>query len=126
MKSIGDWIYVIFIIIFAVSGMFGSKGKKKRPTVVLGGPEYEPDRTEHTFWEMPEDSDASRGKKAKMPEPVPIPAEPSVGPLNPRTSAASVNATGGEHSILEAIDFEDAEELRKAVIYSEILNRKYY
>ena len=30
-----------------------------------------------------------------------------------------------EHSMLEDIEFNNAEELRKAVIYSEILNRKY-
>ena len=31
-----------------------------------------------------------------------------------------------EHSMLEDIEFNNAEELRKAVIYSEILNRKYW
>ena len=33
--------------------------------------------------------------------------------------------TEDEHSLLEDIEFNNAEELRKAVIYSEILNRKY-
>ena len=33
--------------------------------------------------------------------------------------------TEEEHSLLEDIEFNNAEELRKAVIYSEILNRKY-
>ena len=126
MESIGDWIYLVLILIFAASGMFGSKSKKKRPTVVLGGPEYEPG-AERTSWEMPEDADASQSKKAKMPEPAPIPkAEPSIGPLSSRTSAALENTAGEGHSILEDVDFKDAEELRKAVIYSEILNRKYY
>lgn len=126
MESIGDWIYLVFILIFAISGMFGSKSKKKRPTVVLGSPEYEPDKAERTSWEMPGDADASQSQKAKMPEPAPIlKAEPSVGPLSPRTSVASGNVAGEEHSALEGIDFKDAEELRKAVIYSEILNRKY-
>ena len=127
MESIGDWIYLVLILIFTASGMFGSKSKKKRPTVVLGGPEYEPEGTERTSWEMPEDADASQSKKAKMPEPAPIPkVEPSIGPLSSRTSAALENTAGEGHSILEDVDFKDAEELRKAVIYSEILNRKYY
>ena len=122
MESIGDWIYLVFILVFAISGMFGSKSKKKRPTVVLGGPEYEPDKAERTSWEMPGDANASQSKKAKMPEPAPTAkAEPSVGSLSLRTSVA-----GEEHSALEGINLGDAEELRKAVIYSEILNRKYY
>ncbi len=126
MESIGDWIYLVLILIFAASGMFGSKSKKKRPTVVLGSPEYEPDKAERTSWEMPGDANASQSRKIKMPEPAPIPkAEPSVGSLSPRTSAASGSTAGEEHSILENIDLKDAEELRKAVIYSEILNRKY-
>ena len=33
--------------------------------------------------------------------------------------------TEEEHALLEDIEFNNAEELRKAVIYSEILNRKY-
>lgn len=125
MENIGDWIYLVLILIFAASGMFGSKSKKKRPTVVLGSPEYEPDSAERTSWEIPKDADASQSKKAKMPESAPI-QKPSVGPLSPRTSVAPGNAAGEEHSILESVDFKDAEELRKAVIYSEILNRKYY
>ncbi len=125
MESIGDWIYLVLLLIFVASGMFGSKSKKKRPTVVLGSPEYEPDKAERTSWEMPGDADASQSQKAKMPEPALIPkAEPSVGPLTSRTSVASGNA-GEEHSALEGVDFKDAEELKKAVIYSEILNRKY-
>ena len=48
MDNLGDWIYIVFLIVAAVSGLFSSKNKKKRPTQVLGQPEYEPAKEVHT------------------------------------------------------------------------------
>lgn len=47
MDNLGDWIYIVFLIVAAVSGLFSSKNKKKHPTQVLGQPEYEPAKEEH-------------------------------------------------------------------------------
>ena len=32
MDNVGDWIYIVFLIVAAISGLFSSKNKKKRPT----------------------------------------------------------------------------------------------
>lgn len=39
MDNVGDWLYIVFLIIAAVSGLFSSKDKKKksRPDI-LGNP----------------------------------------------------------------------------------------
>ena len=37
MDNVGDWLYIVFLIIAAVSGLFSSKEKKKkRSTDILG------------------------------------------------------------------------------------------
>ena len=35
MDNLGDWLYIVFLIIAAVSGLLGSGKKKKRPSEVL-------------------------------------------------------------------------------------------
>ena len=42
MDNVGDWLYIVFLIIAAVSGLFSSKDKKKksRPDI-LGQPDRE-------------------------------------------------------------------------------------
>ena len=41
MDNLGDWLYIVFLIVAAVSGLFGSGKKKKRQTEVLGRPDSE-------------------------------------------------------------------------------------
>lgn len=31
MDNVGDWIYIVFLIVAAISGLFSSKNKKKAP-----------------------------------------------------------------------------------------------
>ena len=61
MDNVGDWLYIVFLIIAAVSGLFSSKDKKKksRPDI-LGQPDREivpnDQPTEGKgFWEILED-----------------------------------------------------------------------
>lgn len=123
MDNLGDWIYIVFLIVAAVSGLFSSKNKKKRPTQVLGQPEYAPAQEEHTpsgkgFWEILEE--------ATTPPPTPfLAAEQEIHKSKVSSSPITNFPTEEEHALLEDIEFNNAEELRKAVIYSEILNRKY-
>lgn len=137
MDNLGDWIYIVFLIVAAVSGLFSSKNKKKRPTQVLGQPEYEPTQKEHApsgkgFWEIleeattPPEKKEKKKKKKEIRQPNPfLAAEQEI--RNPKVSSSPIMnfPTEEEHALLEDIEFNNAEELRKAVIYSEILNRKY-
>ena len=47
MDNAGDWLYIVFLIIAGISSLFGSKNKKKRPTQVLGQPEYDSQGNRH-------------------------------------------------------------------------------
>ena len=48
MDNVGDWIYIVFLIVAAISGLFSSKNKKKRPTQVLGQPGHDTYPEENT------------------------------------------------------------------------------
>lgn len=146
MDNVGDWIYIVFLIIAAVSGLFGSKNKKKRPTQVLGQPGHDTYQEENTssekgFWEMREDvknvapkrtspsktthKKIKKKKEGKSPNAF-LSAEKEIYQPNAGVAHSTPNfPIEEEHSVLEDVEFNNAEELRKAVIYSEILNRKY-
>lgn len=73
MDNVGDWLYIVFLIIAAVSGLFSSKDKKKksRPDI-LGQPDREivpnDQPTEGKgFWEILEDMQ----KETQKPKPAP-------------------------------------------------------
>ena len=107
MDNAGDWLYIVFLIIAGISSLFGSKNKKKRPKQILGQPDREivtnednvPDKG---FWEILEEMQ------------------------NPKPAGNRLVVPSTEEEIpLTDIEFDNAAELRKAVIYTEILNRKY-
>ena len=112
MDNAGDWLYIVFLIIAGISSLFGSKNKKKRPKQILGQPDREivtnednvPDKG---FWEILEE----------MQNPKPVKQSPAGNRL--------VVPSTEEEIPLTDIEFDNAAELRKAVIYTEILNRKY-
>ena len=117
-ENIGDWLYILFLAIAGISSMFSSKKKKKQPKQILDQPDREivaekesvPDKG---FWEVLEE----------MQNPF-LTAEKTAG----RQSFAGnrlVVPPAKEESPLTDIEFDNAAELRKAVIYTEILNRKY-
>lgn len=145
MDNLGDWIYIVFLIVAALSGLFSSKNKKKRPTQVLGQPDYdttkeEPVPSDKGFWEILEEVTNERPKqksatitipdkkknKKEIRQPNPfLVAEQEIHKSKVSSSRPMNFEAEEEHSLLEDIEFNNAEELRKAVIYSEILNRKY-
>ena len=131
MDNLGDWIYIVFLIIAAVSGLFSSKNKKKRPTQVLGQPGHDTFPEENTssgkgFWEILEEM--QNPKPAKQPVATPPAPFPTAKKMTDRQSPVGnrivVPPVEEENSFTD-IEFDNAAELRKAVIYTEILNRKY-
>ena len=141
MDNVGDWIYIVFLIVVAISGLFSSKNKKKRPTQVLGQPGHDSYPEENTssgkgFWEILEEATTPQKpeaptapihkKKKKTPASKPfLSTEQEIQKSKVSSSQPMNFPAEEEHSMLEDIEFNNAEELRKAVIYSEILNRKY-
>lgn len=77
MDNSGDWIYIVFLVVAAISGLLNTKGKKKHPTEVLGQPGYdmlpeEKSSSEKGFWEVfeemtaqPQEPASSYSKKHK-------------------------------------------------------------
>ena len=141
MDNVGDWIYIVFLIVAAISGLFSSKNKKKRPTQVLGQPGHDTYPEENTssgkgFWEILEEATTPQKPEAptapihknkkKTPASKPfLSTEQEIQKSKVSSSQPMNFPIEEEHSMLEDIEFNNAEELRKAVIYSEILNRKY-
>lgn len=137
MKDLGDYIYLIFIAIAVVSSFFGKKKKK----------DVQPN--EHpapaTNWQEIIKQMAEGKELVDTPEPAPVKVAPVVAkaatvlptqePMVSVKSAAEgtrsvVNRTAvvddeeaSQSSLL--VDLDDQEDAAKAIIYSEILTRKY-
>lgn len=130
MDNLGDWIYIVFLIVAAISGLFSSKNKKKHPTQVLGQPGHDSYPEEKAssgkvLWEILEETTTPKKPEAPI---VPKPSFTTGQEISKSKVSSSqlMNfPTEEKHPKLEDIEFNNAEELRKAVIYSEILNRKY-
>ena len=142
MDNAGDWLYIVFLIIAGISSLFGSKNKKKRPKQILGQPDREIVTNEDNvhdkgFWEILEEM--QNPKPAKQPVPTPkrkkkqqqvaapspfLAAEKVTDKQSPAGNRLVVPSTEEEIPLTD-IEFDNAAELRKAVIYTEILNRKY-
>ena len=137
MEDLGDYIYLIFIAIAVVSSFFGKKKKK----------ETEPN--EHpapaTNWQEIIKQMAEGKELVDTPEPAPVKVAPVVAkaatvlptqePMVSVKSAAEgtrsvVNRTAvvDDEEALQSsllVDLDDQEDATKAIIYSEILTRKY-
>lgn len=144
MDNAGDWLYIVFLVIAGISSLFSSQKKKKRPTQVLGQPDIEintrqekaPDKG---FWdvlqEMQHEEPKPKKKKkvsthkqpqaksASIPTPFLSSENEMQKPMSERSSLPTMPEE--EESLLPELEFNNTTELRKAVIYTEILNRKY-
>ena len=137
MKDLGDYIYLIFIAIAVVSSFFGKKKKKDVQ------PNEHP--TPATNWQEIIKQMAEGKELVDTPEPAPVKVAPVVAkaatvlptqePMVSVKSAAEgtrsvVNRTAvvddeeaSQSSLL--VELDDQEDAAKAIIYSEILTRKY-
>ena len=137
MEDLGDYIYLIFIAIAVVSSFFGKK--KKKETEPNGHP------APATNWQEIIKQMAEGKELVDTPEPAPVKVAPVVAkaatvlptqePMVSVKSAAEgtrsvVNRTAvvddeeaSQSSLL--VDLDDQEDDAKAIIYSEILTRKY-
>ncbi|GHT33291.1 hypothetical protein AGMMS49574_18660 [Bacteroidia bacterium] len=123
MDNLGDWLYIILLVVFGLSGLLSSL-KKKVPAEVEQTQSYDEYELEE---ELPH--------KVEMPKKVPhkkpdyFSNAAAEGRRNVKTIETDFHHTAvtEEESPfhLSADTFHDMDELKKAIIYSEILNRKY-
>lgn len=151
MDNAGDWLYyIVFLIIAGISGLMSSKNKKKDRPDILGQPgrEIVPNEQptqEKGFWEIleemgnprpesqPQPQAQRKQKKQKEEKPMNLSAQASKSfltaerdiPSRIASQSSAMTAVEEETGVLPANSFQDMDEIKKAVIYAEILNRKY-
>lgn len=149
MDNIGDWLYIVLLVIAGVSGLFNSGKKKKRAAAFpepsdnepvyepIYEPVYEPEPQESkSFRELVEEMTASpeplfstpekkTGRRSTPPPPPFLTAENTIS--SPQTTLSPTRSLLGEEETGSGpdISFSDRDELKRAIIISEILNRKY-
>lgn len=150
MDNLGDWLYIVFLIIAVISGLFSEKKKKKSAAKPVQ-PQRQMETSTETegekgFWEILEEM--QNGPQPVKPRPKKVPEKKQVTVKKAKAAVASSPFLSGESIsstirpkqndiILEEAnetelcisneDFhlQDVNEVRKAILYSEILNRKY-
>ena len=146
MDNLGDWLYLVLLIVAGVGGLFNSGKKKKQQTEAKPAEEAMPLPKKKSFWELLEEAsteETTKAKKKVVPKATPKkqkerqPAAKATPFLTAESAIPSTIASnykdelavgeGEERGGLSMSDFHlnDREEVRKAIIYSEILNRKY-
>lgn len=129
MDKIGDWLYIVFIIIAGISGLISSGKKKKTPTEVLGQPNYDQPKRQpanNNPWDTvrKEPPPLSKNKKKRKQETSPFLAG-ETSSFAATYMVETINQLDPEPEYTPEITIENPDDLRKAIIYSEILNRKY-
>ena len=124
MDEFGDWIYIILMVVVGISSLFSSISKKKRQQQTQMPV---PVPSESTF---PEPS-IPKQKARKQPLPafeqskrIPYDANMTHRVEDNRLQAETF-VEQEESTLSDELDLSDADAFRKAVIYAEILNRKY-
>lgn len=145
MDNIGDWLYIVLLVIAGVSGLFNSGKKKKRANAFpepsdhepIYDPVYDPDPQESkSFRELVEEMTAapeplfSTPKKKTSGRSTPPPPPFLTGENAISSAQTTLSPTRGllgeeETGSGPGISFSDRDELKRAIIISEILNRKY-
>jgi len=137
MEDLGDYIYLIFIAIAVVSSFFGKKKKK--------GTEPNEHPAPATNWQEIIKQMAEGKELVDTPEPAPVKVAPvvakaaTVSPTQ-ETMVSVKSAAEGTRSVVNRtavvddeealqssllVELDDQEDAAKAIIYSEILTRKY-
>ncbi len=137
MDNAGDWLYIVFLIIAGLGSLLKSDKKKKHPKSILSQPEAASvfEEKEHPTESKPVQTKTQNHRKQSPETIVPpkkttprVPAsflqtvetETASQPLASTSSIAT-----SEEPEMPLIRLDNREDLQKAVIYAEILNRKY-
>ena len=123
MDEFGDWIYILVMVVIGISSLFSSKNKKKTQQQTQM-PSPEP-------LDLPF-PDLSVPKKKERKQPPPVPGHINRQPFNTQSTISKTipqiekNLLQEEESTLAGeLELTDPDTFRKAIIYSEVLNRKY-
>jgi len=126
MDEIGNWIYIIFIAVAVISSLYKSTKKKTAQQQTQMPDPALPPQPSYSIPPVPKE------KRVKIPPPASefIKNRPSKSPslfsaAHPGVTTESIFVQEEEHVLVDGLDLSDVDALRKAIIYSEIINRKY-
>ena len=121
MDEFGNWIYIIVMVVVAISSLLRSMNKKKGQQQT-----QMPDSEFPEEWFPVPPAPKKKTKKTLPPIPGHIRNQPYHSIPTSKMLHVESNLVPEEESVLaDELDLTDAEAFRKAIIYSEILNRKY-
>jgi len=133
MKDLGDYVYLIFIALAIVSSFFGKKKKREtsKPTVnPAPSTNWQDILQQMTGEKEVDDIKSTPGKVASLTRNLEVSKEP-VSRINPEAEGLRSVVHKESNLSLEEddqspffVDFEEADDMKRAIIYSEILNRK--
>ena len=132
MDEFGDWIYIILMVVVGVSSLISSANKKKKQQQ-MQMPLPEPSEISEPLepWH-PTTSPVPKKKEKKVPHPVQqkvthpsFRADLTFPTIETASQTEIYLAAEEENTFADELELTDADDFRKAVIYSEILNRRY-
>jgi hypothetical protein len=132
MDNWGDWLYIVLLVIAGISGILSSGKKRKQPTEILGDPDYT-DSSEPEYSNQEEEISSPQPIITKTTEKKPD-ARKNYTPLFKEGERIMPDSVSNLFSDSPCEDdkrgisgdaLQDMEELKKAILYSEILHRKY-
>lgn len=124
MDELGNWVYIILMVVVAISSLYKSI-RKKNEQQQTQSPVPKPAEQSYPAPPIP------MKKSKKLPPPVPKQMNPPYSSLFASSTVAESIKTEislmpeQESALADELDFTDAEAFRKAIIYAEIVNRKY-
>jgi hypothetical protein len=122
MDNLGDWLYIILLVVAGLSGLLSSLKKKKQQEEVLQPEAYDEFEPETDLPHREEVPKKIPRKKLDYFSNAAQEGKRNVKTLEPDFADDTYEESNFN---LSAETFQDMDELKKAIIYSEILNRKY-
>ncbi|MGL4328529.1 MAG: hypothetical protein ACRDCS_07985 [Tannerellaceae bacterium] len=142
MDSLGDWLYIVLIVLGGIVSFLAENKKKKAAKSPI--PSAKPaDEAHTTEWDVFQEQSRPKRSYRKVDTSNTVTNSSTIFSSNQRDATLEEKAMKSEKDTLlrrdttpdmteaddecaERIELSNAEELRKAVIYSEILKRKEY
>ena len=126
MEELGDWVYIILMVVVGISSMYSSAKKKQRQQQTQM-PSPEPSEPSEPWYPT---TPTPKQKAKKQPPPVPrhIRQQPSTStiPIIETGMQTEIHVSKTEGNVyIDELELDDPETYRKAIIYAEIFNRKY-
>ncbi|MDH6534178.1 hypothetical protein D0T51_04135 [Parabacteroides sp. 52] len=145
MDNAGDWLYIVFLVIAGISGIYNSIKKKTQEQEQKNQPPITPPivsretASDRDFWDIipyePEEKAFVKPAKKQKPTKQQKTPTPFLTSESEIERAIRLQGSSGIFNkketdqpvppLVSADDFHDPDALKKALIYSEILHRKY-